>query len=328
MSKKVKGKELSQIQKMRLESPKLQGERPGAYDRRLWANYKATRLFEAEKLKALNEKMKRAPKNFLGKLVEKVFVEPFQFVEGIFNKILDAVFLQNFDANNSEIVYFDKEDERKGINGYIKITNENGVIVLFAKLLVIKKVIACLNLPTAKANKAKKFFDVITACGTATLVTTLPATITALLLLVPLYANSTPENEETTYNNLYNGVIALMANFQNYANANPSTAVAAIKSGGFDVRVVTPRKKQPLTAKNNVVQGVVDLTAGGGPARSCHEWKISYDGIIFNYHSTTIKANCQMSGFAGGIEVWFLHQLITEAGPQGFDGVLQLTIAR
>jgi hypothetical protein len=328
MQKKVKEKELSQIQKMRLESPKLPGERPGAYDRRLWANFKATRLFEAEKLKSLNEKKERAPKDFLGKLIEKVFIEPIQFVEKIINKILDTIFLQSFDAANSSIVYFDKDDERKGINGYLQVKNDKGVIVLFAKLLVIKKVIACLNLPTAKANKAKKFFDIITACGTATLVVTLPATISALLLLVPLYGNSSPENEETTYNNLYNGVIALMANFQNFANLNPTLAVSAIKQGGFDVRVVTPRKKQPLTAKNNVVQGVVDLTAGGGPARSCHEWKISYDGVIFNYHSTTIKASCQMSGFAGGIEVWFLHQLITEAGPQGFDGVLQLTIAR
>ena len=79
---------------------------------------------------------------------------------------------------------------------------------------------------------------------------------------------------------------------------------------------------------NNAVQGTIDVTCAGGPLRSAHIWKISFDGIVFDYYSTTLVAHLQVNGLAGGIEVWFLHELITKDGPQGYDLMLSITVNR
>ena len=328
MQKKSNEKELSQIQSLRLASPKHKGEHPAAYDRRLWAKFKVDSFIKAKKEKAIKERKVKAPLNLWGKLIEVLFLMPFYFLEGMFNKLLDKIAVAQITEGQGEIVYFDKDDERKGINGYLKITNDRGAIILLAKLKLVKKVILCIKLKGSKADKAKRLFNIITACGTGGLVVTAPATIAALLLLVPLYSNSNPGNEETTFYNLYNGVTAVMFNYQNYCNANPTTALTAAAQGNFDVKVQTERKKQELKAVNNAVQGVVDVTCAGGKGRCSHVWKISYDGIVFEYLSTTMSAHVQVSGLAGGIEVWFLHELITTDGPQGYDLMLNVTVAR
>lgn len=328
MQKKSKEKIPPQLERVRLENPKQKGEKPGAYTRRISAIRKGENLREAVKLAASKKKKVKAPLNFWGTLIEVLFLMPFYFMERMFNRLLDEIAVAKFAEGQGKVVYFDKDDERKGINGYLQITNDKGVIILLSKVVLIKKVILCMKLKGSKADKAKMFFDTITACGTGVLVVTPPLTISALLLLVPLYANSNPGNEETTYNNLYNGVMAVMFNYQNYCNNNPSTALTAAKQGNFDVRIQTPRKKQELKGINNAVQGTVDITAAGGPSRSAHEWKISYDGVIFTYISTTLQAHLQVNGLAGGIEVWFLHQLITKDGPQGYDFVVKITVDR
>ena len=328
MAKKVKEKPLTQIQKLRLASPQRKDEHLGAWDRRLWAKFKSDNLEKAHKERELKNRKAKVPNDFWDNFAVQLFMLPFYFLEGIFNKVLDRIAADKFAEGQGKVVYITKEDELHGTNGYLKIINDNGVIILFARLRVIKKVILCIKLKGSKADKAKRLFDIITACGVGGLVTTLPATIAALLLLVPLYSNSNPENEETTFNNLYNGVLAVMFTYQNYCNANPTNALVCAAQGNFDVKVQTPRKKQALTIANNAVQGTIDVTAGGGPARSAHIWKISFDGIVFDYYSTTLVAHLQVNGLAGGIEVWFLHELITTDGPQGYDLMLNVTVAR
>jgi hypothetical protein len=328
MKEKIKENPIKQLERLRMENPKRKGERPGAYKRRLATIQKVENFKAAQQLAALNRRKVAAPLNFWGKFIEVLFLMPFYFVEGLFNRIMDEITVARYAEGKGKLVYFDKDDERKGINGYLQITNDSGAIILLAKLKVLKKVILCLKLKGSKADKAKKFLDTITLCGTGVLVVTAPATITALLLLVPLYLNSDPGNEETTYNNLYNGVMAVMFVYQNYCNTNPTTALTAAAQGGFDVKVQTSRKKQELTAVNNAVQGVVDVTCAGGKGRCSHVWKISYDGVVFEYLSTTMSAHVQVSGLAGGIEVWFLHELITTDGPQGYDLMLKVTVSR
>jgi len=121
-------------------------------------------------------------------------------------------------------------------------------------------------------------------------------------------------------------MIGLMFLFQTYANANSGSAELAIKSGGFDVRKVTPRKKQPWSAKNNPVAGIIDLTAGGGGGYTAHDWWISYNGSTFVRLTPTMAASCQVTGLASGITVYFMHQLITKDGPQGFDLVIKIPV--
>src|ERR1035437_6495599 len=288
MSKKSNGKSLSQIQTLRLASPKHKGEKPGAWDRRLLAEFKAANFIKAAKEKAEMKRKANEPKDFWGNFVENVLMLPLYFLEGMFNKMLDRIAADKFAEGRGEVVYTTKEDKLKGENGYLKITNTHGAIILFARLRVIKKVILCMNLKGSKADKAKMFFDTITACGTGVLVPTPSATIDALLLLVPLYSNSNPDNEETTYDNLYNGVMAVMFTYQNFCNLNPTMALAAAAEGNFNVRTRTARKKQELKAVNNAVQGTIDITCEGGPKRCAHVWKISFDGIVFDYYSTTL----------------------------------------
>src|ERR1035438_7143788 len=165
MAKKVKEKPLTQIQKLRLASPQRKDEHLGAWDRRLWAKFKSDNLIEAQKERELkNRKVKEIP-DFWDNFAVQLFMLPFYFLEGIFNKVLDRIAADKFAEGKGEITYITKEDERRGTNGYLKITNEHGAIILFAKLKVIKKVILCIKLKGSKADKAKRLFDIITACG-------------------------------------------------------------------------------------------------------------------------------------------------------------------
>src|ERR1035441_7727783 len=79
-----KEKELSQFERMCIETPQLLHEHDGAYGRRIRANLKEINLFEKLKFKAESEKKEVAPKSFLGNIIEKVFVEPFWFVKNFF----------------------------------------------------------------------------------------------------------------------------------------------------------------------------------------------------------------------------------------------------
>src|ERR1035438_3724395 len=162
-----------------------------------------------------------------------------------------------------EYCYLNDADRKNGNNQYVKITDGKGAIILFSRVVVVKKMIAVTNFKGSKADKAKQALDLINKAATATLVVVLPANIAALLLLVPLYANSLPGDEETTWNNLYNGIYAMKNLFQVYANANPTMAETAIKQGGFSVKKITPRDAQKWTAIPNAIQGTVDLTAAG-----------------------------------------------------------------
>ena len=329
MKENLMEKELTHIQMLRLASPKLPGERPGAYDRRLIGNEKAEKSFNFQKEKALNEKKIETPKNVFGKMIEKVFVEPFQFVVNKVNKLVDLINTPAFQEGNLTVSYPSAGDEKAGTNGFYILRDTQGCIILFAKLVMQKKYIATINWKGSKADKTAKANAMITSQAISEFVTVPGGTITALRLLATNYGSSTPGTEEATFTLLNNGLIAVMFLFQTYANANYGTASDGIKSGGFDVKTITPRGKQPWSAVNSVVQGTIDLTAAGaGANKGFHEWLISYDGINFERMLPTTAAHTQVTGLAGGIEVWFMHQVINSKGPQGFDLVIQITVNR
>src|ERR1035437_5703933 len=179
MKNKIKENAISQLNRLRLENPKHKGEKPGAYKRRISAIQKVENFKEAIKLAASKKRKVKAPLNFWGTLIEVLFLMPFYFMEGIFNRIMDEIAVAKYAEGKGKVVYFDKDDERKGINGYLQITNDHGAIILLAKLKVIKKVILCLKLKGSKADKGKQFLDTINLCGTGVLVVTAPATIAA-----------------------------------------------------------------------------------------------------------------------------------------------------
>jgi len=262
-------------------------------------------------------------------MIEKVIVEPFQFVVNKINKLVEVINMPTFQEGNLTVCYPSMEDEKAGTNPFYILRDANGLIVLFAKVVMQKKFIATIKWKGSKADKAAKATEMINKQSTSGFVTVPPLTITGLRTLQSNYASSTPGTEEATFTALNNGLIAVMFLFQTYANNNFATASDGIKSGGFDVKAITARGKQPWSAVNSVVQGTIDLTANGVEIRGgFHEWLISYDGINYERMLPTTAAHTQVTGLAGGIEVWFMHQEIDNTGPRGFDLIIQITVNR
>jgi hypothetical protein len=247
-------------------------------------------------------------------------------------KISDAVNHLNgntitVDDDTAEYSYFDRGLRRTldRIGG--AMLNEKGQIVLTVTVVTIKTLIAVMNLTGSKADIAKKANDIITASAASSLVTVPLATITILRGLATTYLGSTPGTEQAAWLALNNGMKGLMTLFQAAANGSPSTANAIILSGGFKVKRQTERKKQAWSVKNNPVVGVLDLLATGARGRVVHDWWVSLDGKVFTRLDPTVAANTQVSGYASGITLYFMHQLITKDGPQGFDAVLKIVVA-
>src|ERR1039458_5838291 len=277
----------------------------------------------------MNERKNVSPKTIFGQIIEKVFVEPFQFVVNKINKLVVVLNMPTFQEGKLTVQYPSIEDEKAGTNPFYVLRDANGLIVLFAKVVMQKKYIATINWKGSKADKAAKAVTMIDLQAVSTFVSVPGGTITALRLLASNYGSSTSGTEESTFTALNNGLIAVMFLFQTYANNNYGTAEDGIKSGGFSCKAITARGKQPWSAVNSVVQGTIDLTAAGaGPGKNFHEWLVSYDGINFERMLPTTSAHTQVTGIAGGIEIWFMHQVINEKGPQGFDLVIQLTVNR
>jgi hypothetical protein len=212
-----------------------------------------------------------------------------------------------------------------GNGGAVRL--ENGAIILMGTTTVIKTLIAVLDLKGSKADICALCTTIINKSATSTYVTVPPATILALNALVAAYLASTSGTEQDCFRDLNNGMKGLMFLFQAAANSAPNLANAIILSGGFKVKRITPRKAQAWTAKNNPVQGIIDLRAAGGPGRSAHTWYYSLDGAVFHQMTSTIKAETQITGLASGITIYFMHELITKDGPQGFDLTIKMVVA-
>jgi len=329
MDQKVKSKNEPTAEGVYVQPSKMKGEHVGHYGRRCSSIKANVERFERARIKALEQVKEVSPKSFGKRLLEKFIVEPFNAVVEVINDAIDYLLIPVSEDGSVEYFFISEEDKKNGTNKYMKITDNSGVIILFAKLVMQKKFIATIKWKGSKADKAKHGMDMLALQGDPTFVTVPPLTITATRILVTNYGNSSPGTEEATFNLMNNAFIAIMFLYQTYANANAGTAEDAIKSGGFLVKTITPRGKQPWTAVNSVVQGTIDLTANGVEiAGGFHEWLISFDGITFERMLPTTHAHTQVTGLAGGIEVWFMHQEIDKRGPQGFDLVIRMTVNR
>jgi hypothetical protein len=203
---------------------------------------------------------------------------------------------------------------------------ENGTIMLMATTTVIKTLIAVLDLKGSKADICALCTTILNKSAVSTYVTVPPATILAIRALVTTYSTSNSGTEQDAFRDLNNGMKGLMFLFQSAANSAPNLANAIILSGGFKVKRITPRGPQAWSAKNNPVQGIIDLKAGGGGQRTCHQWFYSFDGVVFHQMTPTINAETQMTGLASNTVVYFMHQLITKDGPQGFDLTIKINV--
>ena len=322
---KQNGRDL--IKRLSLLNPKNPGERRGAYRKRLLRSHFA-QLQEAEKSKnsVLPENAK-VPATIAGKLLDNCIIKPLKSLVKNIERVIEFIkFKEDLRDDGVEYFMLSKNNFKKTGQLYIKTTGHNGITVLMS-VTVVKTLIAVLPLKGSKADKTVQSHTLITSCGTSTYVTIAPLTITNLHAAATAYGNSNPGNEETLWLALNNGLKAMMAVFQTYCNANPLNASDCLTLAGFKIKKITPRGKQPWSAKNNVVAGVIDLTAaGGGTSRCFHEWWISYNGSTFVRLEGTMQASCQVSGLASGTTIYFMHQLITADGPQGMDLVIKIPV--
>ena len=271
---------------------------------------------------AEEEEIVKSPSRFLNPvlwLVNFILARFEMFKNNLYETMDESVVIYDISA-------FDLK--RLNANG-VDAHQYNGQIVLMSLPVMQKKYIATIKWKGSKADKTKQAMDMFTMMATTTYVTVPPATVTSARTLATNYGNSGSGNEESTFTLLNNAMQAIMFLYQTYGNSNPGTAEVGIKSGGFTVKTITPRGKQPWNAFNSVVQGTIDLTAKGTEKQGgFHDWHISFDGVSFDRMLPTTKASTQVTGLAGGIEVWFMHQIITKDGPQGFDLIIQITVNR
>jgi hypothetical protein len=117
-----------------------------------------------------------------------------------------------------------------------------------------------------------------------------------------------------------------MSSFQSAANADPANAIAIIESGKFKVKKIAIAQKHEFEVANNPVSGVIDLRAKGGPARSCHDWMYSADGVIFERMQPTVLGETQKTGLTPGTYAYFTEELITKDGPKGISQVIKILV--
>ncbi len=112
-------------------------------------------------------------------------------------------------------------------------------------------------------------------------------------------------------------ILSLKMYVQALVNAAPDHAEAIAAKADMKIRIKNPRKKVVFHAKNNVVSGVVDLYAGGGPQRSFHEWAISPNNIKWTDLAPTNLAKTQVKGLAPMSKQYFRHRLYTAKDGMG-----------
>ncbi len=192
--------------------------------------------------------------------------------------------------------------------------------------LVVHQAIATLDMPAGVTERGAKAKEISDAAAVSTYLTIPPAVITALNTLITAYNAAGPASRASAYNKMLKGLKSLMATFQTAADLNVDNAIALIKSAKFGVKTVAIRQKQKFSAKNGAESGVVDLTAQGGGAYTCHDWFHSNDGITFVRMAPTVAARTSMSGLTPEKYAYFTHELVTKKGGQGVSQIIRIIV--
>lgn len=198
------------------------------------------------------------------------------------------------------------------------------VILVF---LPVHTAIATLDMPKGVAKRGAKAKLISDTAAASTLVSVDPLLITAINTLITAYNNATPSGRLNAFRLMNNSLKNdLMPLFQKAADADPGNSVAIIQSGGFGVKGEGGRQVQKFEAMDGTVLGTVLLTAEGGGSHTAHDWMYSHDGITFVRMIPTIGANTEITGLVSGEWAYFVHQLITKNGGQGFSQIIKIRV--
>jgi hypothetical protein len=198
--------------------------------------------------------------------------------------------------------------------------------VIILTTVTIHTVTAVLDIPEGHLERGERADEILTKAASSTYVSVPPPDILAMRGRLNDYNAATPATRENRWRLVHNDLKELMSTFQNAANDTVADAVAIIESGGFKVKHQSIKQKQEFIAENNAVSGTVDLTAPGGPAHSCHDWKYSADGITWERMRPTVDSHTFKDGLTPKTDAYFTHELVTKDGPQGVSQVIKIIV--
>ena len=201
------------------------------------------------------------------------------------------------------------------------------IFILATMATPIHTITAVLDMPDDHGSRIIRCQEIITAVTGNAYVTVPPATLTQTNTDFAAYQGATsPSERNAMFRPIHNDLKGIMSLFQAAGNSNPEQAIVIIESGKFKVKKIALNQKHQFEAHNGLVSGMVHLTAEGGPARSCHQWYYSADGITFTPMAPTVDANTDKDGLTPGQYAYFKHELITSSGSQGESQIISIMV--
>lgn len=98
------------------------------------------------------------------------------------------------------------------------------------------------------------------------------------------------------------------------ADADMANSEAIIVSTGMKVKKMAIPQKHSFKAKNNVVSGIADLSAGSAPKALSHEWAMSKDNLTWTQLASTPKGKTQVTGLIPLTKIYFRHRVLARTG--------------
>ncbi len=204
---------------------------------------------------------------------------------------------------------------------------KGNIVILMSTTTVIHVVTGTLDMPESNADKGvRATFISTTAAGSSRVAIPTPV-ITALNGKIGAFNTATPATRATAERTMVNALKSLMRTFQTAADDDPANAIAILNSGGFGIKILGGSSLHEFKVVNSETSGNVTLTAAGGGTRSCHIWKYSLDGVVWNWIVPTIAAKATIENLPVGKYVYFTHEVVNKNGPQGVSQVFRLLIS-
>ena len=205
--------------------------------------------------------------------------------------------------------------------------NHRHIFILATMPAPIHVITAVLDVPTDYPSRLLRFQELINACTDNVYVTVPPTMLTQANTHFTAYKTAgTVAERDAAFRPIHNDLKGIMSLFQSAGDANPENAIVIIESGKFKVKQLTLSQKHQFELHNGLISGTVQLTAEGGPQRSCHDWYYSPDGITFTRMTPTVNADTDKAGLTPGEYAYFTHELITSQGPQGVSQIMRIMV--
>lgn len=146
-------------------------------------------------------------------------------------------------------------------------------------------------------------------------------------LVLTRVAGATAQRD-VVFNDLFDALQSELYYVQTLADqaASDEEAIALITTAGFIVRAPIVRTKAPLSAKNTLTSGTVQLVAKSLGKRASYIWQWSVDGINWNDIGVTTKASTRVSNLTPATIVKFRVKAIDSKNEGSWSQPISLIV--